>query len=307
MQWVFLLLLPHIVLPWVGRNGYFEPRRSLRWIADQLFERTDGFLGHERAYWRAYGFIVPFPLNVHNVIDRPPDVDLAGDLAVPGDGGRSRSSSAGGARAAPADGSAPPGRMAETMGDAQREKMPHGPQWNRLNMIGQGAPGRRPRAVRPAVPLVDAGPAIVGADGVPGGVHGAAVLQLHLAGPGLPRGHRRHRLDVLVQRPGMVPFRVPAAARWSHIHARSSQSRILPDKAKCISCGVCTSVCHAGVDVMNFANKDQPVRDPQCVRCSACVGECPTAALSFGYVRKSGEVAFDRLRAIPAHFVSTRP
>jgi len=49
--------------------------------------------------------------------------------------------------------------------------------------------------------------------------------------------------------------------------------------------------------VMNFANKDQPVRDPQCVRRSACLEQCPTGALAFGLVRKSGEVVFDRLRA----------
>ena len=65
--------------------------------------------------------------------------------------------------------------------------------------------------------------------------------------------------------------------------------------------------CHAGVDVMNFANKDQPVRDPQCVRCSACLEQCPTAALAFGQVRKSGEVVFDRLRAIPDHLAGARP
>ncbi len=29
------------------------------------------------------------------------------------------------------------GALAETMGDQQRQKMPHGPFWNRLNMAGQ--------------------------------------------------------------------------------------------------------------------------------------------------------------------------
>ena len=29
------------------------------------------------------------------------------------------------------------GALAETMGDTHRHKMPHGPFWNRLNMIGQ--------------------------------------------------------------------------------------------------------------------------------------------------------------------------
>src|SRR6476469_6580319 len=29
------------------------------------------------------------------------------------------------------------GALAETMGDEHRQKMPHGPIWNRLNMVGQ--------------------------------------------------------------------------------------------------------------------------------------------------------------------------
>ncbi len=43
-----------------------------------------------------------------------------------------------------------------------------------------------------------------------------------------------------------------------HIYARFSQFRIIADKKKCISCNVCTSVCHQGIDVMNFANKGLP-------------------------------------------------
>jgi 4Fe-4S binding protein len=31
------------------------------------------------------------------------------------------------------------GALAETMGDAHRQKMPHGPLWNRVNMVGQAA------------------------------------------------------------------------------------------------------------------------------------------------------------------------
>ena len=29
------------------------------------------------------------------------------------------------------------GALAETLGDTHRHKMPHGPKWNRLNMLGQ--------------------------------------------------------------------------------------------------------------------------------------------------------------------------
>ena len=48
-----------------------------------------------------------------------------------------------------------------------------------------------------------------------------------------------------------------------HIYARFSRFRILADKKKCISCNVCTSVCHQGIDVMNFANKGLPMEDPR--------------------------------------------
>ena len=73
-------------------------------------------------------------------------------------------------------------------------------------------------------------------------------------------------------------FFCPLAALM-HIYARFSRFRIFADKKKCISCNVCTSVCHQGIDVMNFANKGLPMEDPECVRCSACVQTCPTGTL----------------------------
>ena len=86
-----------------------------------------------------------------------------------------------------------------------------------------------------------------------------------------------------------------------HIYARFSRFRILADKKKCISCNVCTSVCHQGIDVMNFANKGAAMADPECVRCSACVQSCPTGVLRFGQINvRSGEVIReDRLAASP--------
>jgi hypothetical protein len=71
-QWIRIFILPEIILPWMGRNGFFEPGHPLRWLADQLFESYDGSPGHERAYWRAYGFILAFPLNVYNVFTDHP-------------------------------------------------------------------------------------------------------------------------------------------------------------------------------------------------------------------------------------------
>ena len=94
-------------------------------------------------------------------------------------------------------------------------------------------------------------------------------------------------------------FLCPLAALM-HIFARFSRFRILADKKKCISCNVCTSVCHQGIDIMNFANKGLPMEDPECVRCSACVESCPTGVLTFGQVDSKGNVIkTDRLAASP--------
>ena len=135
-QWIPLFILPELILPWMGHNGYFEPGHPLRWLADQLFESYDGSLGHERAYWRAYGFILAFPLNVYNVFtDHPLWLWLGISflqtfVIIPliifrwGKG-------------AYCGWICSCGALAETMGDTQRTKMPHGPFWNRLNMVGQ--------------------------------------------------------------------------------------------------------------------------------------------------------------------------
>jgi NosR/NirI family nitrous oxide reductase transcriptional regulator len=98
-------------------------------------------------------------------------------------------------------------------------------------------------------------------------------------------------------------FFCPLAA-WMHVVARFSRFAIVPDKKKCISCNVCTSVCHQGIDVMSFANKGAPMQDPQCVRCSACVERCPTGVLQFGQVDRAGRTI--RLDLLPASPVLMR-
>jgi ferredoxin len=93
-----------------------------------------------------------------------------------------------------------------------------------------------------------------------------------------------------------------------HVYARASTFRILADKKKCISCNVCTSVCHQGIDVMSFANKGLPMEDPQCVRCSACVQSCPTGVLEFGRVDRRGTIiSVDALVASRVRAAETTP
>ena len=84
-----------------------------------------------------------------------------------------------------------------------------------------------------------------------------------------------------------------------HIYARFTKFRIFADKKKCISCNVCTSVCHQGIDIMSFANKGLPMEDPECVRCSACVQSCPTGTLQFGRLGRDGAPIYDGVPASP--------
>jgi NosR/NirI family nitrous oxide reductase transcriptional regulator len=297
VQSVPLFILPEIVLPWMGRNGYFEPGHPLRWLADHLFERYDGALGHERAYWRAYGFILAFPLNVYEVFtDHPMWLWLGISflqtfVIIPlivfrwGKG-------------AYCGWVCTCGALAETLGDAHRQKMPHGPAWNRVNMLGQGVL---------LFAFVTLGLRIAG---WMLGPNSRATAWYYGLFERIPFLNYAWSVDILLA--GIVGlgvyfwfsgrvwcrFACPLAALM-HIYARFSHFRIFPEKSKCISCNVCTSVCHQGIDIMNFANKGLPMQDPECVRCSACVQQCPTGVLSFGRYDGAGRVVLDRVGASP--------
>jgi len=297
VQCVPLFILPEFILPWMGRNGFFEQGHALRWLVDNLFERYDGLLGHERAYWRAYGLILAFPLNVYEVFTHHPMWLWLGITFVQtfviiplmiyrwGKG-------------AYCGWICTCGALAETLGDAHRQKMPHGPVWNRLNMVGQGtlafalvilllrilgwALGERSWATQWHSRLFE---------GIPFLNYGWSV-DIFLAGI--------VGLGMYFWFSGRVwcRFACPLAALM-HIYARVSRFRIFPEKSKCISCNVCTSVCHQGIDIMNFANKGLPMEDPECVRCSACVQQCPTGVLSFGRYDSAGRRILDGLPASP--------
>ncbi len=293
-----LFLVPYILLPWAGHNGWFDSGVG-KTIADSLFPEVN--YGSGREYWRAFGLILAWPLFIWNVFtDQPLWAWLVISLVqtfviIPliifrwGKGAYCGFICSCGA-------------MAETLGDSHRQKMPHGPFWNRLNMIGQvflafafliffarvlawvwpesifktlfalGLDGSTTHTVMPwsyawFVDLLFAG--ILGFG-----------LYFHFSGRVWCR------------------FACPLAALM-HIYARFTRFRIFADKKKCISCNVCTSVCHQGIDVMNFANKGKPMEDPECVRCSACVQSCPTGVLEFGRYAADGKIVMDRVAASP--------
>ena len=301
IQIVPLFLLPYILLPWWGRAGAFDSGLG-RTIADHLFPAIAS--GQGREYWRAFGFVLAWPLFVWNVFSPRPlgwwlaigflQTFVAIPLIVRRWG-----------KGAYCGWICSCGALAETMGDAHREKMPHGPFWNRLNMTGQ--------AILAAALLLLAGRVVSWA--APASRIGAAAGRLFdgaLSGwapLGVPLNYARV-VDLFLA--GIVGvglyfrfsgrvwcrFACPLAALM-HVYARFSRFRIFPEKSKCISCNVCTSVCHQGIDVMSFANKGVPMEDPQCVRCSACVEACPTGVLAFGRAGAAGLPVLDRLPASP--------
>lgn len=301
IQLVPLFLLPFLVLPLLGHSGVFDAGFG-KTFADNLFPATDS--GHGREYWRAFGFILAWPLFLWNVFSPRP---LAWWLVIAfvqtfviipliirrwGKG-------------AYCGWICSCGALAETMGDAHREKMPHGPIWNRVNMTGQVILAAAfllfiGRAVSWTFPDTRVGR--VAGRFYEGLLSGWSVLGVQL--------NYYYLVDVFLA--GIVGvglyfwfsgrvwcrFACPLAALMN-IYTRFSRFRIFAEKEKCISCNVCTSVCHQGIDVMNFANKGLPMEDPQCVRCSACVQACPTGVLAFGRYGESGLPVLDRMAASP--------
>jgi thioredoxin reductase/ferredoxin len=277
-------------------------------LADELFPASE-WDPHGREYWRASGFVLAWPLFLWNVFtDRPLATWLAIGfaqtfVAIPlliffwGKG-------------AYCGWICSCGGLAETLGDAHRHKMPHGPRWNRLNVLGQGIL---------VVALLLLGLRIAGwllprehwVNAVFMAVlHGKTV---HWTSLPFPFGFLSYKWLVDLFLVGILGtglyfhfsgrvwcrFACPLAALM-HVYARFSRFRIFSDKKKCISCNMCTSVCHQGIDVMNFANKGVPMEDPECVRCSACVQTCPTGVLTFGRIDRRGGIAvLDRLPASP--------
>jgi NosR/NirI family transcriptional regulator, nitrous oxide reductase regulator len=294
IQWLPLFILPEIILPMMGRNGFFSDGAFLRGFANLFFESYDGGIGEERAYWRAYGFIFAWPLMVYNWFTHQPMIgwlvlgSIQTFVLIPflvyrwGKG-------------AFCGWICSCGALAETLGDTHRQKMPRGPLWNKLNMIGQfvllmaflmmglrvwGWIYPQSWAAYNFQSLLDAKSPFTY----------KWIVDIALAGF-LGVGFYFHYSGRVWCR-----FACPLAALMN-IYGRFSKFRIFSTKELCISCTICTSVCHQGIDVMSFANRGTPMEDPQCVRCSACVQSCPTGVLTFGRIGSHGEQINDRISA----------
>ncbi|TGK95239.1 4Fe-4S binding protein [Leptospira brenneri] len=283
VQVFFLFLLPELILPELGDLGYLgSPDGFLR---TQVFPND--------AYWKAYGFILAWPLSMGVLYDGgitnfwlgygvlfsfgliPFLVYRYGKGAYCG-----WICSCGG--------------LAETLGDEHRQKMPHGKWAYRLEHSGQyilfiaflltalklfGVYGKRINPGLEATEFIADSVKWIYDLFVDIGLAGVVGVGFYF----LFSGRIWCRM--------FCPL-----ASLMHIYAKFSRFRIFSEKKKCISCNICTKNCHQGIDVMGYASRGIPLDSVQCVRCSACVSLCPTDVLEFGRFVSSG-IQYDSIQA----------
>ncbi|EOQ97690.1 pyridine nucleotide-disulfide oxidoreductase [Leptospira wolbachii serovar Codice str. CDC] len=283
IQVLFLFLLPELILPALGDLGYLGSPEG--YIRTEIFPND--------AYWKAYGFILAWPLSMGVLYDSGITNFWLGygilfsfvfiPLLVYRYG-----------KGAYCGWICSCGGLAETLGDEHRQKMPHGKWAYRLEHSGQyillvaflltllklvGVYGK----------LMD--PSLVMSEAIADSVKWIydIVVDIGLAGV--------VGVGFYFLFSGRIWCRMfcPLASLM-HIYAKFSRFRIFSDKKKCISCNICTKNCHQGIDVMGYASRGIPMDSVQCVRCSACVSLCPTDVLEFGQLTASG-VRYDSIQA----------
>ncbi len=257
-----LFFIPNFILPWMNDLGLIHP-----WIVEHVF------LGGE--WWRFVGFILAWPLFFANVFTSEPSAFwLVTSLVqtfviIPwlvikfGKG-------------AYCGWICSCGALAETMGNDYRTLSPHGARAKKLDNVGQ--------VILFVIFLLTFLHALGWVPSLSGALYG--VNQALMGG---------YKLIVDTFLAGTVGvglyfffggrvwcrFFCPLAALM-HIYNKFSSWRILSDKKKCISCGLCTKNCHMGIDVMGYAQTGRVLDDVECVNCSKCIDVCPTGVLSFG-------------------------
>ena len=129
-----LFILPYLLFPYLYQHGVFTNGGFGEWFGMTFL--SDGQGGEPNQFWRSFGFILAWPLFIYNIFTEAPiwgwiifgfvQTFVVIPLIVWRWG-----------KGAYCGWICSCGAMAETLGDQHRHKMPHGPKWNRLNMIGQ--------------------------------------------------------------------------------------------------------------------------------------------------------------------------
>lgn len=55
--------------------------------------------------------------------------------------------------------------------------------------------------------------------------------------------------------------------------------QVVPDRHRCVQCGVCTFHCPIGIDIRRHAWSGLTIEDSHCLTCGECVIRCPRGVL----------------------------
>jgi ferredoxin len=64
-------------------------------------------------------------------------------------------------------------------------------------------------------------------------------------------------------------------------HKARAEGCVVPDRARCVQCGICSYSCPIGIDVRRYAWKGQSISESYCLTCGECVARCPRGVLRF--------------------------
>jgi NosR/NirI family nitrous oxide reductase transcriptional regulator len=274
-QWTFFFLIPEFLFWWIHQSLYVaRPEIARAW------------LGGPENYWRSYGLVYAFPLQFHQFYYENPGLfyvlwgALLAVVLVPlfavFQGKRYCTWICG------------CGGLAETFGDAWRDKAPKGRVSQRWEFMNRVVLAWSLLALALAV-----GEALLRAAGI-----GRVAALSGTAGA--VRSAYAYFCDFWLV--GVIPVALypflggkiwcrywcPLAKIMEYVSAWSDRLRITAND-KCISCGECNRYCQVGIDVMRFAKDAASFgnKETSCIHCGICITACPMTVLKFERKPKS--------------------
>jgi heterodisulfide reductase subunit C len=64
-------------------------------------------------------------------------------------------------------------------------------------------------------------------------------------------------------------------------HQARAEGCVVPDRARCVQCGICSFSCPIGIDVRRYAWRGKSIGESYCLTCGECVARCPRGVLRF--------------------------
>lgn len=260
-QWVFFFLVPEFLFRWTAHT---------QWIGAALKHDAGNA-------WRAYGLVYAWPLFFYTFFDTPAKVWIVYGaflsfvlipVLVLYHGKRYCSWICG------------CGGLAETLGDRWRHLAPKGPasiRWERMNIV-----------VLAAAVVITAGVLLKDASALVRGPALAGEAWYHVIADTWLVGILPVALYPFFGGKVWCRYWCPLAKMmelFSAVFARFGKSRFaIQSNEKCIACGECSRNCQIGIDVMQFALKQESIDNlnSSCIGCGICVTVCPMDVLSFG-------------------------